>query len=525
MSTDAASLTEKLMSPLGIFMGLIFVVFMAIAWVLGLLEVWTMSEEYGHGLMAAALVVYLVYQRWDDRPGLSSGSLVLTIILALFALLLLVASKFSGISVFGYYALWGLSVTLAYSVGGFSLLRFLLVPFLIVLLLIPLPNPIGANLTAQLQLWSSMFGVWFLRLFGASVYLEGNVLDMGTTQLLVAEACAGLRYLFPLMSLGAIAGYMLNAALWVRWAVFLVTIPITVFMNSLRIAVTGILVDMGNEEHTEGFLHFFEGWVVFIVAFIILVGFTWLLVRIATDHDSLMEAITYKKPASGSVLDSVAELSENSPAIGRIGILLGIAVVALGATLMLGQKDFVIPEKQPLNDFPSEIAGWKSRVNRLPSIVEATAGASEYYYGDFQNDQGKMINAYISYYETQRHGQVPHSPKVCLPGGGWQIQSNTPVIITGWHGGDFQANRLLIGQGEQKILTYYWLKQGDTMFNDEIKARFDLIRFAAIESRTDGALIRLVTNIARTETMEDADRRLSGFAAQFVKYLSDYLPD
>jgi len=522
MSMEAVSLIDKLKSPLGMFLGLTLLALMIIAYLLGLLEVWTMSEEYGHGLMAAALVGYLVYQRWDDGPGLDSGNLFLTIVLALFSLLLLVASKFSGISVFGYYALWLLSVTVAYALGGFRLLRFLLVPFLIILLLIPLPNPIGPNLTAQLQLWSSMFGVWFIRLFGGSVYLEGNVLDMGTTQLLVAEACAGLRYLFPLMSLGAIAGYMLNTALWLRWFVFLITVPITVFMNSLRIAVTGILVDMGNEEHTEGFLHFFEGWVVFIVAFIILVGIAWLLVKVFTDHDNLMEAIAYSKQHEGDVRKAAS-----SQSIGglKAGLLLGIAVLALITTVGMGQREFIIPERQSLNEFPMRIAGWDSRVNRLPSIVEATAGASDYYIGDFQNDQGEMVNAYISYYETQRHGQVPHSPKVCLPGGGWKIQSNTPVTITGWHGGEFQANRLLIGQGEQKILTYYWLKQGGKMFNDETFARFDLVRFAAMESRTDGALIRLVTNIGRNEGMEDADKRLSGFATDFVKHLSDYVPD
>ena len=68
--------------------------------------------------------------------------------------------------------------------------------------MIPLPDFLYKNLSAELQLLSSQFGVWFLRLVGVSVHLEGNVIDLGVFQLQVAEACSGLRYLFPLMSFG-----------------------------------------------------------------------------------------------------------------------------------------------------------------------------------------------------------------------------------------------------------------------------------------------------------------------------------
>ena len=93
-------------------------------------------------------------------------------------------------------------------------------------------------LTSKLQLVSSVIGVWFIRLFGGVVFLEGNVIDMGNTKLMVVEACSGLRYLFPLMSIGAIAAYLMKAPVWIRVFLFLSTIPITIFMNSFRIAVT-----------------------------------------------------------------------------------------------------------------------------------------------------------------------------------------------------------------------------------------------------------------------------------------------
>ena len=98
-------------------------------------------------------------------------------------------------------------------------------------------------LSFRLQLISSELGVFFIRLFQVPVYLEGNVIDLGTYKLQVVEACSGLRYLYPLLSLGFLAAYLFQAPLWQRVVVFLSTIPITIVMNSFRIGMVGVLVD------------------------------------------------------------------------------------------------------------------------------------------------------------------------------------------------------------------------------------------------------------------------------------------
>ena len=87
--------------------------------------------------------------------------------------------------------------------------------------MIPLPQFVLANLSTKLQLLSSQLGVWFMRLFDISVFLEGNVIDLGGYKLQVAEACSGLRYLFPLMTLGFLMAYFYKGALWKRIVLFL----------------------------------------------------------------------------------------------------------------------------------------------------------------------------------------------------------------------------------------------------------------------------------------------------------------
>jgi exosortase len=106
------------------------------------------------------------------------------------------------------------------------------VPLLLLGLMIPLPTFLYQGLSAQMQLISSQIGVAIIRLFNISVFLEGNVIDLGNYKLQVAEACNGLRYLFPLMALGFIAAYLFKGALWKRAVIFLSTIPITILMNS-----------------------------------------------------------------------------------------------------------------------------------------------------------------------------------------------------------------------------------------------------------------------------------------------------
>ena len=131
--------------------------------------------------------------------------------------------------------------------------------------MLPLPQVLYLPLSLKLQTISSELGVALISLFGVPVFLEGNVIDLGSYQLQVAEACSGLRYLFPLMSFGFLFAVLYRGPTWHKLVLFFSTIPITILMNSVRIAIVGMLVSFFGTEQAEGFLHFFEGWVIFIV--------------------------------------------------------------------------------------------------------------------------------------------------------------------------------------------------------------------------------------------------------------------
>ena len=128
-----------------------------------------------------------------------------------------------------------------------------------------------------MQLISSELGVLVIRLFDIPVYLEGNIIDLGTYKLQVVEACSGLRYMYPLLSLSLILAFFFRVVMWKRVLVFVSAIPITIVMNSIRIGIIGVLVEYFGIEVAEGFLHDFEGWVIFLVCFFFLYLEMWLI--------------------------------------------------------------------------------------------------------------------------------------------------------------------------------------------------------------------------------------------------------
>src|SRR5664279_2981330 len=246
---------------------------------LELVNRWIKQEEYSHGFLIPVIVAWLLWTRRDaliasiGRPSWTGPALILL------AAVMHIIGKLSALYILSQVGFIVALIGIALGLGGYSLLKVIFVPIIFLIFAIPLPYFIDAVLSYRLQLISSELGTFFIRMFQIPVYLEGNVIDLGNYKLQVVEACSGLRYLYPLMSLGFLAAYLFQAPLWQRAVVFLSTIPITIFMNSLRIGIVGVLVDNFGPQDADGFLHMFEGWIIFIACAGVLVAEMTLLAR------------------------------------------------------------------------------------------------------------------------------------------------------------------------------------------------------------------------------------------------------
>jgi EpsI family protein len=166
-----------------------------------------------------------------------------------------------------------------------------------------------------------------------------------------------------------------------------------------------------------------------------------------------------------------------------------------------------------------QLSVWQGIRDNLDIKTIKFLGLSDYVLVNFKhNDQ--QINFYAAYYQTQKHGAVPHSPKLCIPGDGWQIQDITTVTYNGMN-----FNRVLIQKRQQKQLVYYWYKQRDKTIANEYYLKWNTFIGVLKNKRTDGALVRLTTNLSANETFEIADARLKQFILLINTKLPEYIPD
>lgn len=479
---------------------------------------WETSDEYGYGYMIPVITLFLIWQR-SDRLRLSaySGSWAGVAVVAVGASVALVGQLSTLHSITQYGFVIGV-IGVAYASLGLAAFRVVLVPLLLLFLMVPLPTFIFNNLSSQLQLISSEIGVAVIRLFGISVNLEGNVIDLGNYQLQVVEACSGLRYLFPLLALAIIASYFYQAAIWKRVVVILSSIPITVLMNSFRIGMIGVLVEYYGIEQAEGFLHDFEGWIVFMACVALLIIEIWVLSHVGKERRPFREVFGMEFPApmpAGARLVSRAIPGQSYAAL----LLLG---AALAGALVVGEREEYIPPRAGFESFPLTLGEWRGRGDMLETIVLDELKLDDYILADYRDPDGQTVNFYAAYYGSQRSGASAHSPRSCLPGGGWRIESHTKINIAP---GSTPVNRFVIRKGEYRQLVYYWFKQRDRIITNEYAVKWYLLWDALTRNRTDGALVRLTTAIAPGEDLERGDQRLQAFAKLAVPPLVKYVPD
>ena len=484
---------------------------------------WSNSEEYGYGFLIPFISAFLIWQKREELDRIPFKGSWIGVLLVLLGLMLFTLGYFSTLFIVMQYGLVVTVVGVALATVGWDAFRKLLVPLLFLVFMIPLPNFLYAGLSSQLQLISSEIGVAVIRLFGISVYLEGNVIDLGTYKLQVVEACSGLRYLFPLVTLAFMVAYFFKAPFWQRAVVFLSSIPITVLMNSFRIGVIGVLVEYGGPGQAEGFLHEFEGWVVFMACIAILIAEMWLFARFGKKRRPLSEVFGLELPAPRPKDIKARRRAVPRQLVAAIVLLLA----GVGGSLSLDQRVEIIPDRQAFSEFPVIIGDWRGRPDRLEQIYLDVLKLDDYVIADYVNSKGERVNFYSAYYASQRSGESAHSPRSCIPGGGWLIDQHTvvPLANVSFNARPLKVNRLVIKKDEYTQLVYYWFQQRGRDITNEYMVKWYLFWDALTKNRTDGSLVRLTVMVKPGQDIAEADKLLQGFAAQVEPLLDNYIPE
>ncbi len=227
---------------------------------------WYQDPNFSHGFFVPAFSLFVVWRDRDRWLSLSRkpsywGLLILALALGFLVLGVLGAELFLSRS-----SLLLLIAGMIVLFLGTNYLRAAMFPLLFLFLMIPIPAIVFNEITLPLQVLASKVAATLLPWLGVPVLREGNVINLPAMSLEIAEACSGIRSLLSLITLAIIYGYLINTERWMKVVLALSAIPIAIVANSVRIVITGLLVQYWNPTMAEGFFHAFSGWLVFLLA-------------------------------------------------------------------------------------------------------------------------------------------------------------------------------------------------------------------------------------------------------------------
>jgi exosortase len=231
---------------------------------------WCQDPNFSHGFFVPLFSIFVV---WQDRAQFArimpraswAGLLVLA-----FAMVVLVVGQMGAELFLSRFSLLLVLVGLIVLFLGWNFLRAALFPMAFLVLMIPIPAILFNRITFPLQLLTSRFAAAVLPLLGVPVLREGNVINLPSMALEVADACSGIRSLMSLITLAVIYGYLMERRVWLRVLLALASIPIAIVANSIRIIGTGLLVQYWNPHKAEGFFHDSWGWFIFVISLLLL---------------------------------------------------------------------------------------------------------------------------------------------------------------------------------------------------------------------------------------------------------------
>ena len=276
---------------------------------------WWTDENYSHGLLIPFIIGFII---WSQRERLTRTTQRPTTLWGLLAVSAALMALWAGTAGSELYmqrtSLVLMLVGIVVYLWGFKLLRLMIVPLFLLLLAIPIPTIVFNKIAFPLQLFASRCAVWAMSVFDIPVLRQGNVIELmplgarETKKLEVVEACSGIRSLMTLVTLAVVFAYFTHPrndsddgdqsgtsvisriksasarlkkfGFWRSTIIVLSAVPIAIFTNALRVSGTGILARYYGTRVADGFFHSFSGWVIYVVAFLMLFGVGWLLDRV-----------------------------------------------------------------------------------------------------------------------------------------------------------------------------------------------------------------------------------------------------
>jgi EpsI family protein len=214
----------------------------------------------------------------------------------------------------------------------------------------------------------------------------------------------------------------------------------------------------------------------------------------------------------------------------RFWIIIAFLVSTIFVLQGRGDVDQV-PFSEPLRLMPRSFGLWNAQDIPLTDDTLEVLGKGDFLNRvyTFESPDGAArvppISLFIGYFASQRTGQTMHSPQNCLPGAGWTFESQKYTTIQDINGKNYKVGEYVISNGDIRQFVIYWYQAHGRSVPNEYIAKGYMVTDAIRMNRTDGALVRVITQILPSESLEAAEARAVHFTQQMAPDLPRFIPN
>lgn len=228
------------------------------------------DSYYSHGILIPLVSIYLIWHKRKELALTSRSESPWGMTLVIAGLLLYLVSSILRIYFSSGFSFLLVLVGLVLHFWGAAVLRKIRFPILFLFFMVPLPMVVISNLSFQLKIVAAEIATFMLNSMRLPAIQEGSIIKMRHAYVIVDDVCSGLRSLISLTALGSLFAYWMGGAWWKRGLLFLMTIPIAIATNVVRVVFLAAMSEIYGVEIVAGFVHDASGFIVFGLAFILL---------------------------------------------------------------------------------------------------------------------------------------------------------------------------------------------------------------------------------------------------------------
>lgn len=463
------------------------------------------SADYSYGLLLPLVSGYLIFLLWPQLRQLPRrptwvGLALMVAGLALYLVGIVIAKYLARLSFLV------LLVGILLLIFGWQFVWQIKFPLFLLALTIPPPSVFVYKIALPLQIISSQLAAKFLHLLGYAVSRQGNVIDLGHTQVQVVAACSGLRCILALLALGSIFCYFFQRRGWKVAILLAALIPAALIANALRVAGMGIFPEM-----QAGFWHGFSGYLIFLASFGLLMLFNWILNLLEAPKPQDLTALP--PPGTGNI-----PVPDGKPPLTRY-LIVALVVVLIGIGVIRHSLVFAaVPLRQSFHLFPLQLGHWQGQHQPVdPEMIKGT-WSDAHLNVEYQTSEDQEVSMWIAYYEKDvSGGGFKHTPRHCMTGAGWETLEMGVREIAPGHPVDY----LVMQSPGNRVLVFSWqLWHGQWLTQKKLTEPY-LIWDSLYRRRNDGAMVRLITPVSGD--LQEAGERLTEFARLLLPVLPEFI--